>query len=271
MAQFRKDTQQFLGDNKTLFEVYLPSTRHGDVISGSYALDIAKGRIAGHSVVFISGKAPSVNTADAPQTIWNVSGVTYPWSAWNTSDHFLFLASDGVSDTCTVLLSGLDNNFNQITDIVTMAGTTSVSTAKKFRRLNSALIISNTVTNVGTINIRTTSSVGTIIGRILPGEGQTSMGIYTVPAGFTAFSVYGDFSSSRNNAAQLAVKWRFFGGPFVTVYRTEVYQQSFVANPLIPGAIPEKTDLDNMISSVENAGTRIYSNQQLILVDNNYI
>ena len=270
-AQFRKDTQQFLGDNKTLFEVYLPGTRHGDIISGSYALDIAKGRIAGHSVAFISGKAPSVASSDVPKTVWNVDGATYPWSAWNSTDHFIFLASDSASDTGTVLLSGLDNNYNPLTTTVVLTGTTPVSTTVKFKRLNSAIIISNTVTNVGTINIRTVSSSGTIVGRILPAEGQTSMGIYTIPAGFTGFSVYGDFSVSRNNAAQLAVRWRFFGGPFITVYRTEVYQQAFVANPMIPGAIPEKTDLDNMVQYVENAGTRVYSNQQLILVDNNFL
>lgn len=271
MAQFRIDRDEYLGDNKTLFEVYVPGTRHGDLISGSYALDIAKGRIAGHSVAFISGKAPSVDPSDVPQTVWNVEGATYPWSAWASSDQFIFLASDNISDNGVVLLSGLDNNYNSITTTVTLTGTTPVSTAIKFKRLHSALIISNTAHNVGTINIRTASSSGTIVGRILPAEGQTSMGIYTIPAGFTGFSVYGDFSASRNNAAQLAIRWRFLNGPFITVYRTEVYQQAFVANPMIPGAIPEKTDLDNMVQYVENAGTRVYSNQQLILVDNNYL
>jgi len=53
------------------------------------------------------------------------------------------------------------------------------------------------------------------------------------------------------------------------VYATEIYQQFIVATPPVPGAIPEKTDIDNQIFLVSSNGTRVYSNQQLILVKNN--
>lgn len=234
-------------------------------------LEIAKGKVPGHSVVFISGKHPSVAVGGTPTTVWNNTANTYPWSVWDAGAAAIYIASSSASDTQTVLLSGLDASYNQITKVLVLTGTTAVNTgATLFKRLNSVVVISGS-TAVGTINIRYGSSVGTIVGIIAIGMSSTSMSIYTVPAGFTAFSYYGDFSVNKGNQAELAVKWRFFGGSFITVYGTEVYEQFIVSSPAIPGAIPEKTDLDNQVQAVDNAGSRVYSNQQLLLIDNRYL
>lgn len=240
-------------------------------LSQSFALEVAKGKIAGHSVAFISGKHPSVSVGGTPTTVWNNTANTYPWSVWDAGAAAIYMASSSASDTQTLLLSGLDASYNPITAVVTLTGTTYVNTgATLFKRLNSAVCITNGVT-VGTVTLRYGSSGGTIVGLISTGTSSTSMSIYTVPAGFTAFSTYGDFSVNKGNQAELAVKWRFFGAPFVTVYSTEVYEQFIVSSPTIPGAIPEKTDLDNQVQSVDNAGSRVYSNQQLLLIDNRYL
>ena len=143
----------------------------------------------------------------------------------------------------------------------------------RFLRLNSAYYISgNGAYNVGQINIRTVSSTGTIVGRINANIGQTSMSIYTIPAGYTGFSVFGDFSVNKNEGAELNARWRLFGGGFITVYAIELYQQAYSAMPPIPGAIPEKTDIDNVAYYVTTPnGTRVYSNQQIILVHNDLL
>ena len=236
-----------------------------------FALEVAKGKVAGHSIAFISGKHPSVSVGGTPTTIWNNTANTYPWSVWDAGAAAVYLASTSASDTQTVLLTGLDASYNVITTVVTLTGTTAVNTgATLFKRLNSAIII-NGSTAVGTISIKYGSSAGAIVGIISPDMSATSMSIYTVPAGFTAFSMYGDFSVNKGNQAELAVKWRFFGSPFITVYQTEVHEQFITSAPPIPGAIPEKTDLDNQVQSVDNAGSRVYSNQQLLLIDNRYL
>jgi hypothetical protein len=236
-----------------------------------FALEVAKGNIPGHSIVFLSGKHPSVAVGGTPTTIWNNTANTYPWSVWDAGAAALYLVSTSAADTQTILLTGLDASYNIITATVTLTGTTPVNTgATTFKRLNSAIIIAG-VAAVGTISIRYGSSVGSIVGLINPNTTNTSMSIYTVPAGYTAFSTYGDFSVNKGNQAELAVKWRFFGLPFITVYQTEVYEQFISSAPSIPGAIPEKTDLDNMVEAVDNAGSRVYSNQQLLLIDNRYL
>ena len=229
---------------------------------------ISKGEVSDSSVVFISGKNPSVDAATVPETVWNVGGV-YPWSAWNGGSKTLYIASSSTLDTYQVLINGLDNNYNQISEVVTLNGTTHVTSVSTYYRLNSAIYLDGNAANLGTIDIHVDSSVGTVVARIDAGQGNTSMSIYTVPAGYTAYSVYGDFSCNRNENAQLNARWRFFGTSFITVYATEIYEQFIVANPAAPGAIPEKTDLDNQVALVANNGTRVYSNQQLILVKNN--
>ena len=240
----------------------------------SFALEVAKGKVTGHSVVFVSGRHPAVATGGTPTTVWNNTANTYPWSVWNAGASVLYLNSSSASDVQTLLLTGLDASYNIITKLVTLSGTTSVTTGTTlFFRLSSAVIVTDGTLGAafGTINIRYGSAAGTIVGRIDPLASTTSMSIYTVPNGYTAFSMYGDFSVNKNNQAELAIKWRFFGGPFITVYQAEVYASFITSMPPIPGAIPAKTDIDNMVQFVDNNGSRVYSNQQLLLIDNRYL
>jgi hypothetical protein len=230
---------------------------------------IAKGEVTDNSTVFISGGNLQANPANMPETVWNVGGA-YPWSAWNGGNKRLYLVSTSASDTHSVLLSGLDNNYNPISEVVTLQGTTPVASAlSTYFRLNSAMYLDGDFANIGDITIKIGSASGTTVGMIGDTEGLTSMSIYTVPAGYTAYSTYGDFSCNKNEAARLVARWRFQNTSFINVYATEIYQQFIVANPPVPGAIPEKTDIDNQIHLVTTNGTRVYSNQQLLLVKNN--
>lgn len=231
-------------------------------------LAISKGEVNEHSVVFISGKNPNVLSTDVPETIWNVGG-RYPWSAWNGGNKSIHIVSDNSADTYPVVLSGLDQDYKEVTHTITLNGTTPVTTPALFYRLNSAVYLDGVNSNLGTITFRVTNSSGSIVARIDPQIGNTSMSIYTVPAGHSAYSYWGDFSVNKNEGAQLNAMWRFYGTSFICVYATEVYEQHIATDPPLPGAIPEKTDIDNVVRFVTSNGTRVYSNQQLLLVNNN--
>lgn len=232
----------------------------------NFLLDVSAGRVPGHSIVFISGRNRST-AITAPATVWEPGGL-YPWSAWDAGAGTLTVVSNNVADTAiTILLSGLDANYNPLTEVIVVNGTTTVTTTSSFYRLNSAVNIgSKSVT--GTITI---ARNGTTVGQIIDGANNTKMSIYTVPAGHTAFSVYGDFSVSRNEAAELNAHWRFFGGVFIDIYSVQIYQAVFSALVPYPGAIPEKTDIDNRIQYATANNTAVYSNQQLVLIDNTYL
>ena len=233
--------------------------------TNNFLLDVSRGAIPGHSNVFIGGRNRGVAN-NTPATIWNVGGL-YPWSAWNAGAGTLSIVSDRASDTgITILLDGLDSNYNIQTEVVTVNDGTPVVTTKSFLRLNSATNIGSKA-SVGIINI---SRNGTVIGRINPDKQSTSMSIYTVPAGHTAFSVWGDFSILGSNSAEMQAYWRFHGGVFIGVYATEVTGTTYQSTPPLPGAIPEKTDIDNRVAYGTNNLTAS-SNQQLLLIDNTYL
>ena len=233
--------------------------------TGNFNLDISRGKVPGHTNVFIGGRNRSVaNNTEA--TCWNVGGL-YPWSAWDAGAGTLSLVSNNILDTgITVLLDGLDANYNIQTEIITVNDGTPVTTTKHFLRLNSATNIGSKPC-VGNINI---SRNGTVIARIIPEKQATSMAIYTVPAGHTAFSVWGEFGVLGTASAEIRAYWRFHGGVFIGVYAGFVTGQSYQSTPPLPGRIPEKTDIDNRVSNGTN-NLQASSNQQLLLIENAYL
>lgn len=236
-----------------------------------YEFSVAAGYVEGASVVFLSGTNLDIDTATVPETIWKHGGA-YPWSAWDSGVQTLYIASDSASDIGTITLNGLDANYDMQSQTITMTGTTAVNTGgTQYIRLNSSIYI-NTTNNIGNITIRTANASGTIVGYIAATDGISSGSYYTVPNGHTAFSTYGDFSVNSTDGAQMVARWRFGGtGGFSTVYTTQVTATSFAASPPFPGAIPQKTDIDNQVVFAVNNNERASSNQQLILIDNEYL
>lgn len=234
--------------------------------TNNFFLDVSAGRIPGHSIVFIAGRNRAVPIG-TQVSVWEPGGM-YPWSVWNGGAGTLTVVSNNAADTAvTILLSGLDIDYNPLTEVIAVNGTTTVTTTNSFYRLNSAV-------NIGSKDITGTVLIarnGTTVGQIMGSENMTRMSIYTVPAGHTAYSVYGDFAVGKNESAELNAHWRFFGGVFLDIYSVQLYQQAFVANPPYPGAIPEKTDIDNRVNYATANNSTVYSNQQLLLINNSYL
>jgi len=97
-------------------------------------------------------------------------------------------------DTMALLISGLDANYWPISEVVTLDGTTPVSTAKSFLRVNSAVILAGT--NVGNISVK---SGVTVVGYISIGKGLTQACNFTVPVGHSLFIFRIDLTSGTVN------------------------------------------------------------------------
>jgi hypothetical protein len=149
---------------------------HEDVDSPHALLEIASERMPEVVPVNIFGFSRSVGTTF--QTIWNDGGqYVHPSAAVQMS-----CVSTSASDTMTIVISGLNADYEAIAEIVQINGTTPVTTTNSFYRINSATILSGS--NVGDITV---SEGGTVYAHIEATLGTTQACIYTVPANHSLY------------------------------------------------------------------------------------
>ena len=226
---------------------------------------IAQGQINGYSLVHVTGYNPDIDLA-TDETVWSAGGL-YPWSLWNSA-RVVTVVSTSTSDTGSVVVSGLDANYNPVVEDINFNGTTSGTGSVQFKRVNSAVYKDSGANNVGTITLTANS---TTVGVIEADIGQTLNGIYTVPAGHTAYMLAGDFSVHKAKDAQIRFFIRPFGESFRVVHIGEAYQNTYRYDFVVPVKLTEKTDVDIRATLVETNNTPVATNFSMILVDNNAI
>ena len=99
-------------------------------------------------------------------------------------------------------------------------------------------------TNVGTINAKTGSHAGTIVGQIPVGISQSLMALYTVPANCTAYLLGYTTGVGKLDDATVSLFARSFGENFRIQNQMEVYQSTQAQTFFAPLEFSEKTDLD---------------------------
>lgn len=145
---------------------------HVDIDSPHAGLEIASGQSQDLTSINVFGFNRTISTDF--ETIWEYGGI-YPFP---TSASTLSVVSDSASDTMAVLISGLDEDYVEVYDVVTLNGLTPVTTTNSFFRVNSAVILAGS--NVGNIAISHGANVVQYIGAEI---GLTQSCVYTVPAG----------------------------------------------------------------------------------------
>jgi len=149
---------------------------HEDIDSPHALLEIAADRNAELVSQNIFGFSRSVGTDF--QTIWNDGGqYVHPSAAVQMS-----CVSTSAADTMAILISGLDENYESLNEIILVNGTTPVTTTNSFYRINSATILSGS--NVGDITV---SEGGTVYANIEATLGTTQACVYTVPANHSLY------------------------------------------------------------------------------------
>jgi hypothetical protein len=237
-------------------------------IQGKYEpfeLQLARGQIEGHKTLFKFGNNPDSN--GTLETVWSHSSLyVYP-----TAATVMKVSSTSSNDTGTgsgaqtVLVAGLDADYNEASEIVTLTGQTPVLTTTVFIRVFRAYVVTAGVNNTaaGIIYIGNgvvTAGVPALVYAEIPlGENQTLMAMWTVPAGYTFYMYRGSFSAASNNSAQY-VLGKFMVRPFGGVFRnaadvtanSNVIQYDFE----IPLAVPEKADIEARVIAL--SGTNFY-------------
>lgn len=222
--------------------------RHED-----FTFQVARGQVAGHRSVTVFGFNPDLDTTEA--TIWPSTGLMpHPATAVQMS-----VSSTSENDTSagtgahTVLIQGLDGNYDEISETVTLNGTTAVTTAQSFLRINYAMVTTAGSTKSAAGNIYfgtgtvTTGVPATVYNIIKLNYNNTITGHYTVPAGHNAYLVQGLFSSGQpGGSAQIQGRLLTTGAngirhtAAITTLNNGVADYAFE----YPAPIPEKTDIE---------------------------
>ncbi len=199
-------------------------------------LQIGRGQITMHEQINIFGYQGAVSSTYVPA--WEVLGVyTYPASAV-----IMTVTSTSASDTAvSVLIRGLDANYNRITETVALNGTASILTTQAFLRING--LIATVGNAVGTITVKNSTVT---YGQIAIGVGQSNMSIYTVPKGYTMYVEQTDAWSSTSVTSGVFATFRNQYTDPIGVQRVAT-QAPFLTNLNIvrtyPISYPETSDV----------------------------
>lgn len=264
-----------------LLAVSVPSAgdKHYSGIVDIY-LDIAKGNIPGHSSINKFGHNPAVATTG--EDVWSGGG---DYAFFPDTAKVMEIYSDSAVDSSggagawTVIVYGLDSNWLEINETVTLEGRDSVVLAKRYIRIYRAIVYTagSYKTNKGSITIQDTAG-GVVGAYITAGDGQTQQAIYTVPAGKTAYFIkgYAAMENDDKNGADATfvwkTRWRNGGnGAWAVKGQIELinigsswwqYQYGVPS-----GGLPEKTDI-KMECIKTSATSGATAGFDLILVDN---
>ena len=233
---------------------------HTDHPTPDVFLDIARGAISNSKIVHKFGANFDIDQADDPESVWTGGGL-YPWASLSSAQT-IYCVSTSASDTTTLTLEGLDANYDEISETVTLTGLTAVTTTNQFLRV---FRMTYDATNVGNIEARVTSATGTVVAQIDAGYAQTLMAVYTVPAGYTGYLVALDATIDGTKTCQMLMYHRLTGKPFRIAHVAETdgrYRYDFFA----PLTVPEKTDIDIRIDQVSGNDARVTANFDVVLI-----
>lgn len=234
-----------------------------------FELQVARGQIQGHRSVVVFGFNPDVDTSQV--SVWPLpSLITFPSDALQMT-----VSSTSANDTSagtgarTVVVQGLDANYNEVSETVTLNGQTAVTMTTSMLRINYAYVATAGSGNgaAGDIYIGTgtvTAGVPATAYDIIKFDYNTTItGSFTIPAGYTAYVSQGLFSSGQAGGSN-QVQGRLLTRGADNIRRTAAVTSinNGVADYVFeyPIVIPEKTTVEATAigSSNNNACTSMF-------------
>lgn len=173
---------------------YVSQTQYGK--NEPFELQVSRGQVQGHRVVTFSGYNADVDTIWVP--IWADGSLSFPAAATVMKISSSSAADVNTSGTgaWTVLISGLDANYNEISETVALNGQTAVNTVNSYLRVNGFVVATagTGLTAAGNIYAGTgvvTAGVPATVYEYIPlGWNARQTAVYTIPAGYTGYVTY---------------------------------------------------------------------------------
>ena len=227
----------------------------------------------GYKVVHKFGHNLDINSSY--ETLWSAGG-NYSYLGSAT---ILKISSadanddDGDTGARTVLVQGLDTNYNEIEETVTLNGQTAVNTSNEYLRVYRMIIqtAGSSNHNEGIVYAGTgtvTSGVPANIYAEIPAQyNQTMMAVYTIPANKTGYMT--TFYASPDSQASFQTQLMCGNSDGIMRVRNQLHafqtQAMFNYRPYLK--IDEKTDVE-LRCAVGTANTEFGGGFSLILIDN---
>lgn len=243
-------------------------------------LEIAKGNIAGHSIVDVFGRNPDIGTATDPEDVWGGGGdyTGFPTGSAETME----IASSSANDTSagtgarTVRVSGLiDGSGAAVADQdVTLNGTSQVSLgAGTYIRASKIVVLTagSGGENAGTLTLRHTTTTANIFAVMPVSANHTHIAVYTVPLATTlylfALSMDMARASGAAGSASVSLRIRPNGGVFQSELTPEITNSKSFNESNFPHVIEALSDVKIRVDSVSDNATIVSAHFDGILVD----
>jgi hypothetical protein len=245
-----------------------------------FGLQVARGQIPYHKQVYKFGQNAVVG--NSVETIWSQGGLySYPPSATTMT-----VSSSNTNDTSagtgarTVLISGLDGDYDEISETITLNGQTAVTTINSFLRVNRAIVLTagSGGVNAGIIYVGTgtvTSGVPANIYTTINGDGtnQTLQTFWTVPANYTAYIHQTNISTGNSSNTPAVLKTLLLARPHGGVFNTKEVIVLTDGNHLqmysFPIKLTEKTDIEfRAVSSSNSVNFNVSASMSILYVLN---
>ena len=228
--------------------------RSGGMVIGSSGAAVSAGLVPGWRYFNKFAKSSVVSTSFVD--VWpNASTLSYLSSAERMNIVSTDVNDDeGSTGAETLTIYGLDSNYDEIQESVTLDGTNNVLTTNSYLRVYRMIVNSagSTGSNEGTITA-TAETAATVQAYVEVGLNQTLQCQYTVPNGY--YLLINDFEVTIQKGDQASVYGmvRPLGEVFQVKRAWNVYQESarFEFNP--PFLVPPKTDVTVRAAKISGA------------------
>ena len=231
--------------------------------SEPFELQVSRNQVGWHYPLFMYGYNPLIINVN--ETVWDGGGIySYPASALAMT---VTSAGGATDEDVRVTVIGLDTDWKEVQQEVTLDGSGVATTTQTFRRVFRAYV-SGDQSPTGNITI---ANGGTTYAQITNGENQTLMAVYTVPAGHTFYLTNGAATHGTGTSGGVYMTVRFmtreFGGVFRTATKIDIVESEVLFPFTFPLRLPEKTDLEVRAICNKNQNNAVSATFEGVLID----